>query len=428
MEKKNVVIFEVISTGASYIHDIREMGFNPVCVEMHSGEFYSREYYDMNYTLNGDELPQTIKADESYEKTLEMIKELDPICIIPASDDGIEWATRMAHELGLPGNDPKILNKMTNKKCMQEALKEIGVRYIKSKIVSSFEEAKEFASQLDCSKVVVKPSSGNSSLGVCICENEDELKDAFELNINLSDEFGMPLVQEYVGSDDEDDAIVEYVVDSVCCKGHNRPIAALRNEKFIIDDQNPIYDYSISIDERDEHFAQLKEYNDKVLEAIGLEYGVAHCEYKFDDKGPLLIEINCRVAGTLQRYCVLDKTWGEHSTALSLESYLDPEECIRKSDKPLRALASYIMKYIIIYDEINVVKSKVMNAFKNLESFQYALSFGEGRVFVKTIDLSTAGGMVFLVNKDYDQLMEDINEVKRIEKDEVEKIFDFEPL
>ena len=425
MEKRNIVIFEALSTGMNYIHDIREAGHNPICIEMHDEEGW-RDYYDWNYALNNEEPPEHIKASDSYEETLARIKEYDPICIIPASDEGIEWATRMAYDLGLPGNDPKNLKKMTDKQCMQDALKEIGARYLKSKVVSSFEEAEEFRSQIDTSKVVVKPSYGNSSLGVCICETDEEFKEALELNFKLGDILGKPLVQEYIGGD-EGDVVYEYVVDSVCCKGHNRPVAALRNHKVMIGGENSIFDYSESIDETDEVFAELKEYNDKVLEAIGVEYGVTHIEYKIDEKGPALIEVNCRVAGTLQRYCALDKTWGEHESALSLESYINPEECIAKSDRPLSYIASFIMKYIIVYEDIYVTRSKVETAFTDLESFQYAISFGDDRPYPKMIDLSTAGGMVFLVNKNHDKVIEDVDEIRRIEKDEVEKIFDYKP-
>lgn len=60
-----------------------------------------------------------------------------------------------------------------------------------------------------------------------------------------------------------------------------------------------------------------------------------------------------------------------------------------------------------------------------MESFRYGISFGDDQVYQKTVDLATSGGgMVFLTNTDKDKLLEDINEIKRIEEFEVEKIFD----
>ena len=124
-------------------------------------------------------------------------------------------------------------------------------------------------------------------------------------------------------------------------------------------------------------------------------YGVTHAEYKIDENGPVLIEINCMVSGPSQDRSVLDEVWGEHATALSLESYLKPKECIKKINKPLKLFSSYIIKDLITYEEVNVKKSNVENAFNDLESVRYAISMGDNRIYPKTIDLATSAGIVF---------------------------------
>ena len=231
------------------------------------------------------------------------------------------------------------------------------------------------------------------------------------------DDAGNMIIQEYIGGE-------EYVINSICCKGHNRVISAFRYEKILISGRGAIYDYVEAIDETHPHFKELAEYNDKVLSALGLEYGTTHGEYKFDENGPVLIEMNCRVMGSTQKYTLLDTVWGEHSTALSLESYLYPEKCIKKQGKPLKLLSFYLIKDLITYEEIFVKKSHVETAFSDLESFQYAISVGENRIYPKTVDLATSSGIVFLANEDNDKLIEDVETIKRIEKYEVEKIFD----
>ena len=62
--------------------------------------------------------------------------------------------------------------------------------------------------------------------------------------------------------------------------------------------------------------------------------------------------------------------------------------------------------------------------FSNMESFQYAFSFGDERLYPKTIDLHTCGGLVYLLNKDKAKLMEDLDVIRNMEKYEVEKMFD----
>ena len=421
MIKGNIVVIEAVSSGVNYIHDINEMGYNPVCVELYHEDEDEREQmrflHDFNYSLVCDDSPDIIMADESYEKTFEMIKELDPILIIPGSDLGIPWANKMSYELGLPANNPELLDKMMDKRCMQESIRNSNLRYIRSKVITSFEEAKEFISETDSSKVVVKPAIGRASVGVCICMNDDDLRDAIALNEDISSQDDEMIIQEYVGGD-------EYVLDSVSCNGVNRIVAGYKYEKIQTDGGAPIYDYLITVDENDSSFKEIMEYHKKVILAIGVEYGAIHAEYKIDEKGPALMEVNCRVNGGVQLYFVEDKAWGYHHAGVSLEAYLNPDEFMKKCDDLVYMNEVYVRKDLIVPEECYVTKSNVETVFKDLESFECAIAFGEDRVYPKTVDLSTCGGIIHLVNKDRTKLMDDLATVKKTEHEEFDKILE----
>lgn len=421
MIKGNIVVIEAVSSGVNYIHDINEMGYNPVCVELYHEDEDEREQmrflHDFNYSLVCDDSPDIIMADESYEKTFEMIKELDPILIIPGSDLGIPWANKMSYELGLPANNPELLDKMMDKRCMQESIRNSNLRYIRSKVITSFDEAKEFISETDSSKVVVKPAIGRASVGVCICMNDDDLRDAIALNEDISSQDDEMIIQEYVGGD-------EYVLDSVSCNGVNRIVAGYKYEKIQTDGGAPIYDYLITVDENDSSFKEIIEYHKKVILAIGVEYGAIHAEYKIDEKGPALMEVNCRVNGGVQLYFVEDKAWGYHHAGVSLEAYLNPDEFMKKCDDPVYMNEVYVRKDLIVPEECYVTKSNVETVFKDLESFECAIAFGEDRVYPKTVDLSTCGGIIHLVNKDRTKLMDDLAAVKKTEHEEFDKILE----
>ena len=421
MIKGNIVVIEAVSSGVNYIHDINEMGYNPVCVELYHEDEDEREQmrflHDFNYSLVCDNSPDIIMADESYEKTFEMIKELDPILIIPGSDLGIPWANKMSYELGLPANNPELLDKMMDKRCMQESIRNSNLRYIRSKVITSFDEAKEFISETDSSKVVVKPAIGRASVGVCICMNDDDLRDAIVLNEDISSQDDEMIIQEYVGGD-------EYVLDSVSCNGVNRIVAGYKYEKIQTDGGAPIYDYLITVDENDSSFKEIMEYHKKVILAIGVEYGAIHAEYKIDEKGPALMEVNCRVNGGVQLYFVEDKAWGYHHAGVSLEAYLNPDEFMKKCDDLVYMNEVYVRKDLIVPEECYVTKSNVETVFKDLESFECAIAFGEDRVYPKTVDLSTCGGIIHLVNKDRTKLMDDLATVKKTEHEEFDKILE----
>lgn len=420
MVKENIVVIEATSSGINYIPQIKRLGYNPVCVELYPGEEnkeMQRILHDLQYSLVTDENPDILLADESYEKTLEKIKELNPILIVPGSDEGIIWANNMSYELGLPGNNPKILKKMMSKRCMQESLKKSNLRYIKSKVIKTFDEAKEFLSEVNSSKIVIKPSIGQASIGVCICKNDEEIANAIELNNRIdvldNDEI---IVQEYIGGD-------EYVVDSVSCNGVNRIVGGYKYNKLQIEGGSTIYDYVESIDASDPTFKKIMEYHKKVIPSIGIEYGAIHSEFKIDEKGPVLMEVNGRVHGGLEIYTIMEKAWGEDHSGAALEAYLDLDSFHEKLDKVLEIDHYYAVKDLIVPEECFVLESHVETVFKDLESFGIAIEFGGGRVYPKTVDLSTCGGMVHLINKSKSKLMEDIAYIKRVEKEEIEKMF-----
>lgn len=424
MEKRNIVVIEATSSGINYIHDIKELGYNPVCVELYCSEDereQSHFLHSLQYSLVADEEPDVLFADETYEKTFEMIKELDPLAIIPGSDLGIEWATKMSYELGLPTNNPNILERMVSKKCMQESLKNANLRHIRSRAISSFEEAKAFSSEIGSSKVVIKPSIGRASIGVCICNNDDEIRDAIELDKDVVEHEGVGemIIQEYIDGD-------EYVLDSVSSDGINRITAGYKYNKITLEGGAAIYDYLITVDENDPIFRKIMDYHRKVVPAIGIEYGAIHAEYKVDENGPVLMEVNCRVNGGLQVYPVEDAAWGEHHAGASLEAYLNHEEFLKKRDKPLKMINYYIRKDLIMPEECFVKKSYVDTVFSDLESFNCAISLGGGRIYPKTIDLSTVGGIIHLTNNDKEKILEDVKTIKGIEQHEIEKIFDIE--
>ena len=421
MKKENMVVIEAISSGVNYIHDIKELGYNPVCVELYHEDKEERELqrflHDFNYSLVCDESPDILMADESYEKTLEMIRELNPLLIIPASDLGIPWANKMSYELGLPGNNPNLLDKMMSKRCMQESLKKANLRYIRSKPIKSFEEAKEFMSEIGSSQVVIKPSIGRASVGVCICRNDDEIRDAIKLNEDMSSDDDEIIIQEYIGGR-------EYALDSVSCNGVNRIVAGYRYDKIKSEGGAPIYDHALAVDEKDSDFKKIMEYHKKVISAIGIEYGAIHIEYKVDDKGPVLMEVNCRVNGRVQLYFVEDKIWGEHHAGAALEAYLGSDAFFEKIDKPVIIDQMYMGKDLIVPEECFVIKSNLDTVFNDLESVISTIPLGENRIYPKTVDLSTIGGIIHLVNKDRNKLLDDLNTIKRIEKEEFDKILE----
>ena len=131
IEMRKIVVVEAISTGANYIADIIKRGYEPVNLELilyPDSKFYKdllscRESAREKYPCN----PVTIEECAVYEETLEKVRELDPVLVIPGSEFGVELATRLADDLRLPGNPYKNMDMYIKKSAMHAALINAGV-------------------------------------------------------------------------------------------------------------------------------------------------------------------------------------------------------------------------------------------------------------------------------------------------------------
>ena len=110
---------------------------------------------------------------KQVEETLKLIRELSPLLILPGSDPGLELSLRLSSDLGLKNNPLSILWNLRDKFVTQEVLKSAGIRHIKSRIVSTEEEAVDFYKKEQGKKVVIKPTQAAASKSVFICGSEN---------------------------------------------------------------------------------------------------------------------------------------------------------------------------------------------------------------------------------------------------------------
>lgn len=155
---RNIIVVDCVSTGANYIEDIVNRGYNPVILELQPGELdiddynekmqrnYSRIEYD--YDL--------IYEQDTYSETLELVRKLDPLLIVAGNELGVVLTTKLSNDLGLLGTPIENLEAMTLKDKMHERLKEAGLRYIREKVVSTIEEAIEFYDTESLNEIVIK--------------------------------------------------------------------------------------------------------------------------------------------------------------------------------------------------------------------------------------------------------------------------------
>ena len=412
---RNIIIVEASSTGYNLVEDVRRRGYNPIVLESPGEESAdTKALRNASYALFYKQ-PQIIRASDDYAETLAEIKKYDPVLVVAGSEQGVELAVHLSDDLGLMGNSYKNIDCMIRKDAMHEALKKAGIRYIKGKVVKTAEEALDFCHENGFSTAVIKPLQSAGSQGLFLCDNLDEVKKAVETILTYNDFYGLPirsaLVQERIVG-------TEYIVNTTSCNGEHTLNSMLRYAKEKTSEGGYIYDYCETISCLEQGHTELVEYAFKVADAIGFRYGIIHGEYMIDQKGPILIEVNCRPMGATMTDEYLDMIFGQHESDAMLDSYLDPEGFVIKAKKAYRPLRKGALKFIMIPENMEAEDHPICVVARQLKS-TYRISVSDSTTpvyYSKTRDLETAGGVIYLVHDDENIVMSDIAILREIER------------
>ena len=418
--KRTIVICEYISTGMNYIEDVLARGYEPVLLEGHyvgtdeEVSFIREARDELNASFNGRY--RIIKESADYEEILRQVKEVDPVLVIPGGEFGVPLATRLADDLHLPGTPVSRLRAMTEKDAMHEALRKKGLRYIRGKIIASEEEALEWYEELGCEDVVVKRTRGGGTEGVYLCHGKEEMINAVRKSFSAAakGENGKDgiaiLIQEQIKG-------IEYIVNTVSCNGKHRVVSAWEYDKLKMANGGNAYNHVYSIPRLEIGHSRLLRYALQVVEAIGIEYGPVHGEYMIDEKGPVLIEVNCRPIGGFLRRKFMERIFGHHETDVALDSYLDSRRIVEDSEKPYRLDEFGAIKFFILPKDTEVKSAPIIQIAMHLKSYFSSFYSGVGRTefLPETRDMETDGGRVFLLNKDENIVKTDCEMLHMIE-------------
>ncbi len=414
----NILIVECASTGINFIQDIVDRNYNPIVLDLKAEDNEIAEMYIHHKKADQELITEDftlIKEQDTYEETLEMVKKFKPILILPGSEKGVYLATKLSNDLNLIGNSFENIDAMTLKNKMQERIAQHGLRSIKGQKISSLEEAIEFYDSQKLNKVIIKPiySAGSSSVKICL--NKDDLINNIEKLFNDFNCFGEAnkelLIQEYIEGD-------EYIVNTVSSNGIHRVTLIWKYHKVKTSDGSVIYDIMETVDKLNLGEAEMIEYAYDVADAIGIKYGPIHGEYIIDENGPVLIEVNCRPCGGTLSLEYLDRISGQHETDSILDAYLKPKLFHEQRKKPYRLFAKGAIKDFIVPYDLVAESTSIHYISEQLES-HYKTVFEEiswPQSFIKTKDLFSSCGLIYLVNEDYYTLQKEIDFLHDIEK------------
>ena len=407
--KQSIIICEYISTGVNYVYDAWERGYEPILVE---GRYIGspddiRRFRAVRNRINRrmKDKVRIIPEDLSYDEVLAEVRKLNPALVVAGSEFGVPMAARLSADLGLPGNPVDRIPAMTEKAAMHQALKDHGIRSIIGKTVTNEEEAIAFYRELGDEQVIVKPSRGAGSQGVYICRGEEELLEGVRKHFKQCIDFGKApsvLIQEFIDG-------TEYVVNTVSCNGKHRVVTVGVYDKYKLSNGTIAYNYFRYVTRLEVGHSRLMQYACQVADAVGVKYGPIHGEYMIDEKGPVLIEVNCRPMGGDLDIKYSDMISGQHETDSALDSYLEPEKFHEDSIKPYKLNRCGVSKDLVLAKDTLVNSAPILQICQRLRSY-YSASFGEiGRTTIlqQTTDMETEAGLIYLIHDNEQQVRDD---------------------
>ena len=416
---RNIIVVECTSTGKNYIGDIVNRGYNPIVLHLKDSDTEDGKKFGQHVLEEYSRIPydfDMIYEKDTFEETLEEVRKVNPILIVPGNERGVVLAARLSHELGLLGNSIENLDAMTLKNEMHKRLAQRGLRSIKGKVIHSLDEALEFYDSENLKEVVIKPTYSAGSVSVRICLNRNEMIDSInqlfdEVN-HYGDELEELLIQERING-------IEYIVNTVTHKGIHRVTLVWKYNKIKTSEGAIVYDSCETVNELSLGEAEMVEYAYKVADALEIQYGPVHGEYMIDEKGPVLIEVNCRPCGGSMPAEFLDRISGQHETDSILDSYLKPKCFFDELRKKYNLYAHGTLKFFITPKNMVVRSSPIVNIDKKLKAFHDSSLVNatyQDMFFQKTEDLTTAAGYVFLINEDKADVDHDLNFLRDVER------------
>ncbi|MYS81174.1 ATP-grasp domain-containing protein [Embleya scabrispora] len=270
--------------GRALVRAARRAGLRPVLLCARP------DHYDY---VRADDVPVVVTDTGSPDALLRAVRRLrDPVVgVASTSDHYIEAAATLAGRLGLPGPDPRAVAMCRDKGRQRRALTAAGVAVPRSVTVTDLAHVGAARRQLGPGAFLVKPVTGSGSVGVRLCADADEARrHAGPLLAEAVNERGLVvptgvLFQEYVPGPEFSVESIGGRVVGVTAKhlgdlprfvetGHDFPAVA---DPDLLD--------------------ALRAAAVAAVAALGLAGRPAHVELRVGPSGPVVIEVNPRLAG-----------------------------------------------------------------------------------------------------------------------------------
>lgn len=223
------------------------------------------------------------------EKNLEIAKKYMPDAVISdQSDIAAPTVAYVNEKLGLRGIGIEKADLFTDKSKQRDFCKKKGFAIPDFTVCETPDNAMPLLQKHG--KIVIKPIDSQSSRGVYIITNREELEEKYRESVSWSNRRKVFLAEEYIEGD-------EFTIDGLMINGRHYPLCISIKEMY---PQNPnisrTQSYSYLSDKYD--YDLLRKTNKKMIEAMGLPMGLTHSEYREHNGKYYLVEAGARGGGS----------------------------------------------------------------------------------------------------------------------------------
>ncbi|MCA9215074.1 MAG: ATP-grasp domain-containing protein [Planctomycetales bacterium] len=358
---------------------------------------------------------EVVRHRGDLEKTLARISPFQPTHVIAGFESGVELAEWLSTKLGLPTNEARLSKARRDKCLMAEAAAQSGLRIAKQFHSDNVADLEAWTRQSLDWPVIVKPNRSVASDHVFQCRSIDEVRRSAESIFGrpnvLGNENHRALVQEFLSG-------VEYAVDTVSCDGKHKLTAVWQYERPQDNSRFVPYDAMRLLPYAGTRQSALKAYAFRLLDALGIRFGPAHCELMWVEDSPVLIEVGARMsAGVNAKLSSICGGISQLDETISV--LLNPDHFSQTlSDTPhLQKFAANV--FLMPHQPGNLVRTRHQEQLENLPTLHTMSIATQVGAHIERV-----AGLVTLVSEDRHMIDRDIATIRRLQED---GFFDTEP-
>lgn len=379
---KKIVIIGANSFQNPLILKAKEMGYETHVFAWQDGSIGERTA-DYFYPIS------IVEKDEILEKC----REIQPDAVVTIASDLANITVQyVASRLGLPSNSDENILISTNKYAMRQAFMDNGVASPKFAKVSEETDLAEATAQMTY-PVIVKPTDRSGSRGITKVNQFDEIPAAVKAAIENSFE-KCAIIEEFIDGE-------EYSCECVSYAGEHHVLAVTKKyttgyPHFI--ETGHMEPAPISKELRYKVAAEIP----KALDALQIQNGASHSEFKITDEGEVrIIEIGSRMGGDCIGSHLVHLSTGYDFVKMVIQTALGEEPTLIPEHGPKYAGIRFIFNKedLKVYEDVQKKQPKLINYVSEIEEV------GEHEV----VDSSTRFGY-FIIVSDSEQEVKEILE------------------